>query len=242
MRVEGIAGRTVAARGHVPLPTGPRPIPQRRPAPPPPFPHATHAELGAAEAEAAEQERRARHSHAKNTEAWVAAYQGGEPIASIARRYHVGTPRVRGALVEAGIPIRPRSESGREPRGAHVDLSRSRDLLDAYAAGATQQELAARFGVSPNTIGRALRRSGVAVRGRGVQGVRDRGWTVPAGALPHRIDADGIPWMQCAWCGTWFAKNKRDGRSVAAWLTRPRCCSVACAARRRGAQQRKGKS
>jgi DNA-binding transcriptional regulator LsrR (DeoR family) len=81
------------------------------------------------------------------------------PVAVIAQRYHTATPTARRWLVEAEIPIRPRTSRAHRKR---LPVDQLRELYEARDW--TAAEIAAETGYTQRTVLRALHDAGVPVR------------------------------------------------------------------------------
>lgn len=81
----------------------------------------------------------------------VADYRAGASTHALAARYSVRRATVREVLRREGIDPSERSHSSK------FTAELTAELRQRYDAGATQQELAALYGVSKSTIGRTLR-------------------------------------------------------------------------------------
>ncbi len=85
----------------------------------------------------------------------VRAYQDGESVRSLARRFGVRTQAVTDSLREQGVQIRP---SGRYFKSFEGDAAER--LMAEYEAGASAKELADKYGVSTPTVLGTIRRLG----------------------------------------------------------------------------------
>lgn len=89
----------------------------------------------------------------------AAAYASGLSLRAVAVKFGIGKETVKGAVVRTGTPLRP---AGRPARLSAADPA----VGERYRAGYGTNAVARDLGVSPGTVGRALRRAGAQVRTR----------------------------------------------------------------------------
>lgn len=89
----------------------------------------------------------------------AAAYEHGASLADLENRFGVSHQTIRNRLAERGVAIRRRHST----REVTLDVGAA---AKAYEAGATVEEVAARFGVSTATANRRLKAHGVQLRDR----------------------------------------------------------------------------
>jgi hypothetical protein len=89
----------------------------------------------------------------------IEIYQGGATMAEIGEKYGITRQRVSQIFKRYGVYVAP-SRRGRKP----VDAETTQKYVAEAVRLGSKVKAAERFGVSPDTIGRALRRAGVSLK------------------------------------------------------------------------------
>jgi DNA-binding CsgD family transcriptional regulator len=82
----------------------------------------------------------------------VEAYLSGKSLREVGALFGLHREQVRQILIKEGVPCRP---------GVHRPGLPKNEILRAYAAGATLQELADKYGVTPGAVGYYVRQAGL---------------------------------------------------------------------------------